>query len=318
MKTIALIDNPVGDPRENPRDPPGFVIAVTGLMLWYLPTSSLKADLPKWEGFQGEGKGFFLKIYFWLMLSAIGPFLILSFILGTKPLDYTGDGRAITLLAFLPFLMGIFLPFARYLPIKPPPNTPLPNQLTFTLCLLGGFWTTLLFSALATAYFAWGPLGGIFPILAVFLFSWCVTIPAKQDPSLFITDCVALLFLFLTIVPALIPTLIVRGLGIGAYENADLVVEKRCCEALVAEGLPIIENPASWGEESMKYYDKQLFSYILAMNGDTVILRHIDVLLRIGSQIALRDRRQPEKQQGGRNRRIILLPSTQVLQQLSQ
>lgn len=114
----------------------------------------------------------------------------------------------------------------------------------------------------------------------------------------------------LTILSPQIPTFIVRALGIGAYENADLVIDRPCCGALAAEGMPLVGNPASWNEELLKdKYDKESLSYILAINGDTVILKHIHVLLRIGSQVALRDRRQPEKQQEFGNRRIILLPS---------
>jgi hypothetical protein len=49
--------------------------------------------------------------------------------------------------------------------------------------------------------------------------------------------------LFFIVLFPIVPTLIVRVLGIGAYDDADLVVEKRYSEALIAEGIPFLGDP---------------------------------------------------------------------------
>ena len=75
-----------------------------------------------------------------------------------------------------------------------------------------------------------------------------------------------------------VSTLIIRALGIGTYDDADLAVEKRYSEALAAEGIPFFGDPT------------KTLSYIEVLNDDTIMLRHMRILLRVGNQMALRKR----------------------------
>jgi hypothetical protein len=141
-----------------------------------------------------------------------------------------------------------------------------------------------------------------------------VVIPAERDATIFFAAVIIFISLVCILGPPQIPTLIVQALGIGAYDDADVVVEKRYCESLVAEGMPLFRNPASWDEDRSRHQrDVESLSYIQVLNDDTIMLRHMRVLLRVGGQVALRRRGASEKQ-GFVNRSIILVPATQILQ----
>jgi hypothetical protein len=153
----------------------------------------------------------------------------------------------------------------------------------------------------------------IYAACILLLLSMGAVIPAERDARIFLAGFIVSISLIVILVPAGIPTLIVQALGIGAYDNADVVVAKSYFESLVAEGIPLFGNPASWDEDRLKHQRDVSWSYIQILNDDTIMLRHMRVLLRVGSQVALRRNGGPEKQ-GYDNRSIILIPATQILQ----
>jgi hypothetical protein len=185
------------------------------------------------------------------------------------------------------------------------------------LCAFGGIWVFFGFCVVALAYLMWGLIAmsvAIYGACLLLIFSMGVVIPAERDATIFFAAVIIFISLVCILGPPQIPTLIVQALGIGAYDDADVVVEKRYCESLVAEGMPLFRNPASWDEDRSRHQrDVESLSYIQVLNDDTIMLRHMRVLLRVGGQVALRRRGASEKQ-GFVNRSIILVPATQILQ----
>jgi hypothetical protein len=213
--------------------------------------------------------------------------------------------------------MGISLPFAsRVLAIKRHRIKLLPWKLAIKLCAFGGAWLYVLFLVLGGAYLVWALNGMILAFFATFLLlllsMGAVVRTERNAPVIFALFVILLTFVFIISMPQ-IPTVIVHELGIGAYNNADVVVEKRYCESLVAEGIPLLGKSDSCDEDrSRQQLEAEKVSYIEAMNDDTILLKHIRVLLRVGGQIALR--KIAKKKPGQTNKSIILIPAARVLQ----
>lgn len=291
-----------------------FLFVLGFLSLWFISSVSLKDTLRQWEGYQKEGKSFVQRIYSWIFISLIISCLILFFVFGMNPQkDSKSDGRWFLLLVFCAFLMGASLLFSsRRL------DTPLPPKLRINLSFYGGIWVFLGFMVVAVAYFKWGWVAMLLAIIGATLLLICssgAVIPDGQATLVqLVIVALVIVFSFLFILwPPWVPTSIVQALGIGAYDNADVVVEKRYCESLVAEGIPLVGNSDSCDEDrSRQQLEAESVSYIEVMNADTILLKHIHVLLRVGDQIALR--KMAKKKQGQTDNSIILIPAAKVLQ----
>lgn len=109
------------------------------------------------------------------------------------------------------------------------------------------------------------------------------------------------------------PAAIVRALGLAGSGAADVVIEKRYSEVLQAEGIPMLVPVDGKKELGAKRQPDSASTYLEGLNNDTILLRNVRVLLRVGGQVAL-----SEQVAGGRateinNGSLILIPATQVL-----
>jgi hypothetical protein len=298
-----------------------LLVVTVFLSLWWGSSMPMKAILLQWEGYKNQGRRFVQNIYIWTIASLILPSLILFIVFGTNPQGYKGNTQMPYVILVCAVLMGICLPFfaRRFGFIKPDWIKSLPCNLRIGLHVYGGLWGFFGLFVVILAYFGWGWIGmalALYGEVLLLTFGMGAMIPADQDktkaivktdeqitavPRTFILGgTISLVGLCFIIAFPNVPTLIVQALGIGAYDDADLVVEKRYSEALGAEGISFFGDPS------------KTFSYIEVLNDDTIMLRHMRILLRVGSQIALRKR--SERKQGLVSKSIILLPATQVLQ----
>lgn len=194
-------------------------------------------------------------------------------------------------------------------------NIRLTRELRIFLGIYGALWTTLS-SAILLMAFEVGRSNGMFVtasiVFTLLIFGIRIAFETNRADQVFLyTYVVCLSFLPILAFPV-VPSGMVKMLGLGNY-IADVMIDKRYYETLQAEGIPLCASPSEEGGKSTGQPHPDL-TCVQRINNDTLLLRNVRVLLRVGSQLVLQGNVAGGRATQAKHTSTIAIPTTQVLQ----
>lgn len=306
----------------------GVMVILFFFIPYLMPWFTFSDNLNRWEYFRREGFALRTQIGSWMLLTSCIP--CFSFMLiASAPKIWRGRENLLDYLFFgifaLVVILGLSLPIiveSKWLNtalrkvIKRCRSVPLPRGSKGALAAYGGLWAFVCFAVSSMASLGWGRTGMwtatgiVFILLALGLRG-----AFEPDPlnRWILGSVVLFLSLWSMFISPVFPAAIVRALGLAGSGAADVVIEKRYSEVLQAEGIPMLVPVDGKKELGAKRQPDSASTYLEGLNNDTILLRNVRVLLRVGGQVAL-----SEQVAGGRateinNGSLILIPATQVL-----
>jgi hypothetical protein len=307
----------------------GIIVILFFFIPYLLPWFTFSENLKGWEYYRRDGFALMGQISASLLLPSCIPCFSFT-LLASTPRFCRGRENLVGDITFVIFalvvLLGLCLPIiveskrlnaALQKLIKRSRSTPLPKGAKGPLAAYGGLWALVCFVVSSTALLGWGRTG-MWTATAIIFILLALGLRGAFETDLrnrWILGSVVLFFsLWSMFISPLFPTAIVRTLGLGACSAADVAIEKPYSEVLQTEGIPMLGSIGGKEQLGAKGQPDSGLTYLQGLNNDTILLRNVRVLLRVGGQVALSERLARGRDMEFNNGNLILVPATQVLE----
>ena len=149
-------------------------------------------------------------------------------------------------------------------------------------------------------------------VFILLIFGIRIAFETDRANQVFLYTYVVCLSFFPILAFPVVPSGVVKRLGLGNYV-ADVMIDKRYYETLQAEGIPLCVSPFEEVGKSTGQPDPDL-TCVQRINNDTLLLRNVRVLLRVGTQLVLQGNVAGGRATQVKHTSTIAIPTTQVLQ----